>query len=370
MGFWHTGYIEFHQEHGLGDSYTISPPVYHCSTCQEPFPTLAQLREHRFQSHPYTRPMLFVRDVEVGGTPIKITKPLAEGDLQFEGYTGALLNGKTVTKSELEEGLAKLRKDTATIELQGDHVKSVFTLRFEIAEEEDLQGVSRCFQEVAHGRRLDKRAIDDFIKASRRYDTAIGYCDGIADYFYGVLLKERSEETTLPFDAYRDKFTRAADQLKTYDQPLARMIGGVIAFHFNHFNEVLSLAGQTRLGIVSKRFVHWLEGTDDPIPEHELDHGQTGASLEPLITDMETEQILRWSVAGWKKWASNMGEMEVFSRQNLPGYDRAKLHIMLAQFSLQNGNKDQALRYAKEYRNNPSLSVWAEHIVEACHKLQ
>ena len=77
MGFWHTGYMDFHEPVGLGDGYPPPTPVYACQMCSEEFPNPDDLRAHRFESHPLSRPVLLVRGVEVGSTPIHISRALA-----------------------------------------------------------------------------------------------------------------------------------------------------------------------------------------------------------------------------------------------------------------------------------------------------
>ena len=52
MGFWHTGYMEFHEPVGLGSGVKATPPVFRCSHCPATFPSSAELRTHRFEMHP------------------------------------------------------------------------------------------------------------------------------------------------------------------------------------------------------------------------------------------------------------------------------------------------------------------------------
>ncbi len=60
--------------------------------------------------------------------------------------------------------------------------------------------------------------IDGFIEDCRPFSTADLYYDGICHYLYGVLAKERSPDSSLPYEEYRDRFNRAADALRDYDK--------------------------------------------------------------------------------------------------------------------------------------------------------
>ena len=53
MGFWHTGYAEFHEPSGLeGYIYSPPPPVrYVCEHCTASFAELEELRRHAGRYH-------------------------------------------------------------------------------------------------------------------------------------------------------------------------------------------------------------------------------------------------------------------------------------------------------------------------------
>lgn len=85
MGFWHTGYFEFHEPSGLeGLVLEPSPPVFSCSQCSSTYASTEELRKHRFESHPTRKPTLYVHGREVGAHPLRITKKLTDTDVQIE----------------------------------------------------------------------------------------------------------------------------------------------------------------------------------------------------------------------------------------------------------------------------------------------
>lgn len=362
MGFWHTGYIEFHEPVGLESSYVHTPTVYRCKHCDETFTSVDDLRTHRFESHPYNRPILFLRGVEAGNTPVRITKPLEKGDIQVGRCGYAWLNGVPLRPSDLDEKLGAERNNTVTVKLANEGVSAEFSLRFEIASEEDLAGVDCCFFDVARRGRLDMRAVEDFIIAARAFPTAIGYLDGICEYFYGVMAKERSADASLPYKAYREKFTRAEDSLKDFDRLLARVIGALITFHFNRFSESIDLAGKSRVGIASGRFDRWL--ARNTAGAKKLLAGTFDTRIEKLLTDYESERLIAWCVADPKALISHVMDIESLIRQDIPEFDRTKLRVLLAELYMDLGNRAKARNHARDLRNNPTFGPWAESVLE------
>lgn len=50
MGFWHTGYSEFHEVEGLGNFVpNLLPPKFSCAYYAELFTSIDDLRIHRFE---------------------------------------------------------------------------------------------------------------------------------------------------------------------------------------------------------------------------------------------------------------------------------------------------------------------------------
>lgn len=96
MGFWHTGYAEFHEPTGLGEYvYTPPPPVrYSCEHCTQSFANLEALRKHRFEQHPVRQPTLLLRGKPVGALTQVLMTPLGPADVLVEDATVCLLNGQ------------------------------------------------------------------------------------------------------------------------------------------------------------------------------------------------------------------------------------------------------------------------------------
>jgi hypothetical protein len=235
-------------------------------------------------------------------------------------------------------------------------------MEFRIASNTDLSGIETEFVKMARGRHLDLRSVDDFISATSRYCTAIGYCDGICIYLYGVMARERHPDSSLSYEEYEKKFNQAFYELNAYDRPLARIISSLIAFHFNHFGETVYFAGDSRVGRAAKRFEAWVSCIE-PIEPRVQDSDTELGQLEVFVTDRDTERITDWSIRPLDELAVCAEELETFLAGDVSDYDGAKVHMLLAEAYFRNGNKEKSLIHAKALRNMPSMERWAESMI-------
>ena len=360
MGFWHTGYMEFHEPVGLDDCHINKlPPAYCCGQCSETFDSIESLRQHRFERHPLQRPSLFLEGREMGSHPTRITRELSASDIWVEHCNHIQINGREIAFCELPGALAQISSDVCRLVLANDEVSSEFTLEFRIASEKDLCGVENEFERTARGKRLDTHTIEGFISSTAEYASAIGYCDGICSYLYGVLAKERAPDSTLPYEAYERKFNKAAEDLAVYNRPLAKTISSLIEFHFNHFGEAAKLGAVTRIGVVARKYRTWTQNLSIT-PSSERNPSKAPSTLETMVTDWETEQIARWAEKPLDSLGSEIDEIVSFLARDLLEYDRVKLHVLLAEIYSALDNAEGVLRYTKPLRNLSAFEVWAE----------
>ena len=359
MGFWQTGYSEFHEPVGLDPKFESQPQRFPCEQCGEVYSSPDELLTHRFEAHPLHRPVMLVRGRELGTKRIRITQPLLAADVHIPHCDRALFNGGDIPIPCLPDKLAAISSDVCRIVLSKDGVDAAFELDFCIASKEDLEGVEDQFKRLARGYRLDTYVIEEFIAGASGFTTAVSYYDGICAYLYGVLAKEKKGGSTLPYDAYEGKFSKAAEELAAYDRPFARTIGSLIGFHFNHFQDATCLSPESRAGRVSARYSGWIKSPGS-LDQHTTDTDR----LEALVTDWETEQILRWASRPLNDLAGTAADIENLLGRALAEYDRAKLHILLGELSAQSGDVNKARRHAKALRNVSGFQEWAEALIE------
>ena len=162
MGFWHTGYIEFHEPTGLGLSGPRQPPVFVCDRCGESFSSAAARDDHRFEAHPQHKPVLIVQGRELGAHRLRITQALVPSDVRLD-CDRAWLNDGEIPACELGDALADCdTPDVCRIKLRKDGIDTGFELEFRIASDKDLTYVESRFEKIICRGRLDLRVVDDF----------------------------------------------------------------------------------------------------------------------------------------------------------------------------------------------------------------
>lgn len=362
MGFWHTGYIEFHEPTGLDTSYQPSEAWFACEKCSERFKTIESLRQHRFQQHPSLRPLLFVRGIEVGATAFRITKRLADDDVEFNRASTIVMNGASIKLSELASTLTKVTNDRVTLELANQEARAKFELLFEIASEEHINGVETAFLKMVRGRTLCIAAIEAFIEDCRKFSTAGHYYGGLCQYLYGVLAKERSSDSGLSFNEYQNKYNCAADALKGFERPLAKLVQALVAFHFNHFEDAQVLAPTGRLQFAASTFAQALYG-HPWYPDACVQRDEPSALEEDLLTDHETLRVLRWAILSTRGLEKYTDDILAQTECDIPDVDRVKLLLLLGEGLAASGDVVGARRVARKLTNNDKTLVWAETLL-------
>ena len=98
MGFWHTGYMEFHEptgDTGWSDiPFVPPPPEFPCEQCGEIFATIERLNGHRFDGHASNRARLFLHGRECGRSRTSIISSTTASDWAFDNAIKIYVNGQ------------------------------------------------------------------------------------------------------------------------------------------------------------------------------------------------------------------------------------------------------------------------------------
>ncbi len=165
----------------------------------------------------------------------------------------AAVNGRRITPEEIAPLLSAQRSGVFDVELANDGVVQAFQFEFKLAEADDLRGVDAALERLIEGHELSLWAIDDFIMRGKRYQTASRYLAGLADYLYGVLLREGIDPAP-PVDAsYEAKYDQAVGVLGAFDRPPAEAICGLVGFHYNQFDRAMTKTRSERVHIRRRR---------------------------------------------------------------------------------------------------------------------
>lgn len=365
MGFWHTGYIEFHEPTGLVD-HDAGPPRlvrYACEHCTQDFASLEELRRHRFEVHPLRQPLLLVRGRPVGAIPMLVISPLEDQDVALEDVVRCTINGHFIAPSDLGARLAAARNEYVDLLLSSEGVNTRCVLDFRIAATEHLAGVEMAFERMANDRVLNLDAVSRFIKECRAFASAMPYCQGICHYLYGVMAKERAPDSGLRHDQYSERYQRASEELADFERPLARSIRALVAFHFNHFHDVKSLARDGALKHAAGAFDGLLQGKPWDFETTVL---PAGGAVEDLLTDQDTLQVLADASHSLAELKNRVNDLLMHLRRAVHGYDRFKRLLLAAEALAAEGSDAslvEARKLARELVGQPPATAWAEAIL-------
>lgn len=367
MGFWHTGYIEFHELTGLGEHSAERPqPVrYACEHCALDFAELEMLRRHRFEVHPLRQPVLLLRGRPVGELPVILMTPMQAVDVLVEGAMRCRLNGAVVEPASVGAQLATMRREYVELELANDGLVLHRILDFRVAEEAHLTGVEEAFARMAQDRALDIDAVSRFSKECRSFASAMQYCDGICHFLYGVMAKERSPDSGLRPDQYSERYLRAIDMLASFERPLARSVRALVAFHFNHFHDAERLASAGTLKQAAGAFAALLQGM--PWRFDGTVSIETSSAVEDLLTDQDTLQILGDTSRGLLHLKAHAEDLLFQVKRMGTGYDRLKRQLLAGEALAacnDDASRTQARKLARELVGQDAAGLWAEALLK------
>lgn len=362
MGFWHTGYMEFHEQTGEGSRSVAEPrlPTFPCPTCGAEFTSEPDLRVHTFEGHHIQRPVLVLKGRECGRSRLTLTSETSPTDWSIRTADTVSINGVPSSVERAVELLATKRSGIVDVVLANGGVSQEFQFEFTLAEAADLDGVDAALMHLIAGGELSLRAVDDFIMRSKRYPTATRYLDGLTSYLYGVLSREEAGEPGPCDDAhgnggYQGKYDQAVGILGTFDRDAAEAICGIVAFHYNQFKRAMTKTKSQRVAKVSLRFHAML--TDEPWPTGDLSLSPH-SSLDYALSDSVIEQVLEWSALPLDGTATAaVMEMSTGISSQRPS-DAFKLHLVAAEHWLAAGDLVSATRQAEPLRHGRNSEAW------------
>lgn len=363
MGFWHTGYMEFHEPTGWGDEPRPQPlpPTYPCGQCGQVFATSDDLAVHLFDGHITTRPLLTLRGRECGRSRLSVISTTKPEDWSFRNFRRIRVNGRSASEEEAKAVLSSAAVGVVSIVLEGERADEEFEFSFTIANESDLRGVDEGLHELVRGRSLTINSIEAFLSRADRFPTARRYRDGFANYFYGVLAREGSSESGLrrrnegDLPAYTARFDEAVAALGEYDRPPAEAVCGLVAFHYNQFDLALRKTRSPRVSRVSRRFAFLLAGN---APERQDLSTADRTSLDYVLSDTETEKVLSWSSMPLDGTAEEtVVQIEAAVNDQQPS-DAVKLHIAAAEHYLASGRPEDGLSHVSALRHSTFADPW------------
>ena len=358
MGFWHTGYMEFHEPTG-GEGWARpakpAPPTYPCPWCGLVFSSEQDQRVHAFGGHSIRRPILVFMGRECGRSRLTVTTSTSPASWVTRNAQRAAVNGRRIAPEEIAPLLSAQRSGVFDVELTNDGVVREFGFEFKLAEEDDLRGVDAALERLIESHELSLRTIDDFITRGKRYQTASRYLAGLADYLYGVLRREGIDPAAPVNASYEAKYDQAVGVLGAFDRPAAEAICGLVGFHYNQFDRAMTKTRSERVAAVSLRLQAMLAGK--PWIADDLSSAPH-TSLDIALSNAVIDRVLQWCAMPVDGSATGRAADIVAALPEQRPYDALKLRLITAEHYLAAGDLDAALRQAEELRHSQKTEHW------------
>lgn len=362
MGFWHTGYMEFHEPTGFesaGPPPPPKPPRFPCAECGLVFSSERARRAHRFDGHATKRPTLLFRGRECGRTRLMVTSSSGSADWVTSDVESITVNGRETSTSEAASFLASMKVGVQTVTVSNGPLKRTFEFDFCLAEEDDLCLVDQALEKLISSRELSRNAIDTFIMRAGLGVTARRYREGLATYLYGVLAREAVEDPGR-VDAsgaplYEQRYNSAVSLLSTFDRPAAEAICGLVALHYNQFDLAVRKTHSHRVSDVAARFQTLLTGGAFVATSlADRSHG----SFDQALSDTVSEDLLDIGATALDGTQSSMVTQLLPSLGELRPQDQFKVRLIAAEALLAVGEIDGASRHGEALRHSKETGAW------------
>ena len=361
MGFWQTGYMEFHERDSgpLGPPCPPKPTEFPCPECALVFSSERATRAHQFDGHAARRPTLVFRGRECGRTRLMVTSASSPADWTTSDIEHLSVNSRETSPAEAARYLARVTSGVQTVTVSNGPLERTFEFDFCLADEADLELVDQALEKLIAGRELSRNAIDAFIMRAGRGVTARRYREGLATYLYGVLAREDAEDrgrvnaSCAPL--YEQRYNSAVALLSTFDRPAAEAICGLVALHYNQFDLAVRKTNSHRVSDVAARFRSLLTG--GPFVRTSLADRPHG-SFDQALSDSVTEDLLDVGAAPLDGTTAPVAGHVLTGLSDLRPQDQFKVRLIAAEAMLATGDIDGAARHGEALRHSKETGAW------------
>lgn len=331
-------------------------PEYICQICGLSFSSGEELSEHQRQ-HRSHLPRMFVNGKECPRIRMTISNQTPASCWEFVNVERVSINDREpVSPEQAKEELSALTAGVVNITLIGDGSSQHFDFQFAVAKEEDLKGVDDAVLRLAQIGSLSVAEIESFNSAVSSLHTARNYSAAIANYFYGALAREGSDDSRVP--DYRVKYNQSVEILKEYNRPIAETICGLVEFHYNQFDQAAVRLQSPRLAVTSSALLQLL----DCQSPHLVADQERRSSWDFVLSDTKTEQVLSLCLSALTINRSEETECEFRSAiAEADESDGMKLRVAFAEYCFSNGHHLAGLEQAQTLRHHGVAARWANY---------
>jgi hypothetical protein len=258
---------------------------------------------------------------------------------------------KEVSDAGLAAALAGGGERHVRVELINQGAVETYEIKISVPDENDLDVIDNAFRtQLAYSdvRMNDVRRFCDELPQTA---SAREYASALADYVIGVLAKDATGDSTVPFAEFAERYKESLAVLELFDRPLARGVAICLRLNLNDFR---GRAAHSHNWVLDQTFAWFRDrATVAPWPA-DLRPAAPAGALCPI--DEMTERIVKY-VAGPPS-ADDVRELR--SRPRVSQADGIKLRVMEADALLSAGRSREAVSIVSELQHDHLFGHWAQ----------
>jgi hypothetical protein len=370
------GEVTTARDRGTWENSRVEPPPisFPCDLCKEKFETREVWWQHVMKDHPVKRPALFIDGIKRDNTSlITIFKKLKEDSIEIQHADSYYLDNNFRLEADLKTYLSSRCYGIYNVSLvkhQENNVskKTEYNFDFKIPDESELEKVDSLFFEVMGGGNLNLDVINKFQNMVIKFKTAEFYIDALSNYLYAILAKDQCGGTSLPYNAFKEKYNQSIEILNKFDTDLACNIVSFINLNINNFqllkdNSLISLVIQILKDPLHKSSKR--QEIDNQIATLKNKNNDFSKENKAKIipVDKVTGLIYGWAIMPTDKRIILIDELEKYLLSNsCSATDKTKIKILIIEMAYEkkadNKWEDRFNKYSRELSTDRSCTDW------------
>jgi hypothetical protein len=347
-----------------------------CPICGFACETSLALNDHLSSMHPLDRPRLLLDGREAPGF-LEVFVPLQAGSVKVmhSGRIGIKSDARVtreVSLLNLRKELAGARRARIEICLEnqrkedGARTSARYDLRFDILDFESLGRIDRSFLQILSNASFGASDIVQFVDACSREVDATRYYDALANYAYGVLIKDFDGSIGSPQSEYQNKFKAALHVLVSLSRGLSNAIKTCIRLSLNQFGGGNPDTGIFELDSTMEIFEHLSRSYSQPPTTRPLIELKKKEPMRQILpVDQTTAAILELAQIRPgptdREHAFFSRVQDLLNKPRLTVQDTTKLNALFAYYALLVGRKSDAVKSFHELSNDANFGAWSEN---------
>ena len=354
-------------------------PSFRCPFCVASFKEPAPLRLHLEEAHVGHRPFMTINGIEPKSADT-VRKRIEPDSVEFFDTTGISLSGDGIrfegfSSGDLKSALGRAERGRFWFRLENEFdakaqsIRTDYDLNFKVYDDGSALGeVDRLFVALLGKGGVHLDDVDNFIRQSTRH-AVDEYCDALAGYVIGVLVKDADPSTGI-HTANRDYRARLHGSLRTlqeFERPLARLICALIRFSSNDFEAShLSLTGYELLDFANAQIAPLAKGGSNWAPKI-AKGSEVRGKISVCPVDNGSDMVMRLAdqLASLSRWGPAL-QQQLEAESDVPDIDpldREKIWVVWAQAAARLGKKECALLPLRMLAGSYCFGHWADTLL-------